>query len=283
MGLGTIITIGLVVIFGAGIRIVRPTHRMLIETLGKYTSTKEAGFSWVVPLIQSGRYVNVTEQMADTEKQTVITKDNLNAVVDAVVYYKVKDVKASQYNVDDHTIQLSSLARTTLRAVIGKMTFTEANENRDVINDKIGIVLNKETKNYGVDVLRVELQKIEAPADVQESMNAVVKAEREKIASKDVANALEIEADGIKRAEIQKADGFKQARVLEAEGKAQAIKLENESAHKYFIGNAQVLKKLETTVDALKNNSKIVVPTNTELINVIGDLAGTPIIRNKKK
>lgn len=266
-----------------GIRIVRPTHKMLIETLGKYVKTAEQGFHWIIPIIQSGTYVNITERMIDTEKQTVITRDNLNAIVDAVVYYKIKDVQAAAYNVDDHRSQLSSLARTTLRAVIGEMTFASANEKRDVINSKVETRLNKETQTYGVDVLRVEIQKIEAPSDVQEAMNAVVKAERQKIAATDFANAKEIEADGLRRSEIKKAEGIKMARILEAEGKAKSIQLENEAAHKYFIGNAQLLKKLEVTTDALKDNTKIVVPTNSELVNVIGDLSGTPININKQK
>ena len=109
--------------------------------------------------------VNITELMVDVEPQTVITRDKLNAIVDAVVYYKIMDVKKSVYNVDDHRAQLTSLARTTLRAVIGKMTLTEANENRDDINMKVEKVLDKETDSYGVEVLRVEIQKIEPPED----------------------------------------------------------------------------------------------------------------------
>jgi len=238
-----------------GIRIVRPTHKMLVETLGKYSKTKEQGFSWIFPIIQKTRYVNVTEQMVDVEPQTVITKDNLNAIVDAVVYYKIKDVKASQYNVDDHQNQLTSLTRTTLRAVVGKMTLTEANENRDEINKRVEAVLDKETESYGVEVLRVELQRIEPPQDVQQAMNEVVKAERKRIASAELANAVEIEADGRRRAAIKEADGRRQASILEAEGKAKAYKLVNES----FKGNAQLDKKLDVTRDALMNNAKIVL------------------------
>lgn len=266
----------------AGIRIVRPTDRLIIETLGKFTKIKDAGFVWIVPIIQSGYYVNITERMIDTKQQTVITKDNLNAIVDAVIYYKVRDVKSTLYNVDNHKIQVASLTRTTLRNVIGNMTFSEANSMRDKINALVEEVLSKETKSYGLEILRVELQKVEAPSDVQEAMNKVVKAEREKLAAKDYANAKVIEAEGVKRAEIETAEGFKQARIKEAEGKAKAIKLENESAHKYFKGNAQLLKKLETTEKSLMNNAKIVVPSNTELVNVIGDLGGVMPLPKKK-
>ncbi len=260
-----------------GIRIVRPTHMMLVETLGKYTGTRQQGFSWIIPFIQRSRRVNITEQMVDVNPQTVITKDNLNAIVDAVVYFQIKDAKASQYNVDDHESQLTSLARTTMRAVIGQMTFAEANEQRDEINVRVETILDKETKSYGVEVLRVEIQKIEAPQDVQQAMNEVVKAERQKLAAKDLANAVEIEADGKKRAAVKEAEGIKEASILKAEGEAKAFDLTNKS----FIGNAQILKKLEVTVESLRENSKIVIPENSELVNVIGELAGTLPIKRK--
>jgi regulator of protease activity HflC (stomatin/prohibitin superfamily) len=113
-------------------------------------------------------------------------------------------------------------------------------------------------------------------------MNKVVKAENEKVAAVDFATAAETNADGIKRAEIKKAEGIKQAKILEAEGEAQAIKLVNEAAEVYFKGNAQLLKKLQTTEIALKNNAKIVIPSNSELINVIGEMSGVlPIERHK--
>lgn len=247
--------VALTIFLISGIRIVRPTHKLLVETLGKYTKTRDAGFTWIIPFIQRAMRVNITERMVDIQPQTVITRDNLNAVVDAVVYYQIKDAKASQYNVDNHEIQLTSLARTTLRAVIGKMTFTEANEERDKINERVEKILDKETDSYGVEVLRVEIQKIEAPQDVQKAMNEVVVAERNKMASKDFANAKEIEADGLRRALIKEADGQKQSSILKAEGEAKAFKLINES----FVGNAQLLKKLEVTQASLENNTKIVL------------------------
>jgi len=115
-------------------------------------------------------------------------------------------------------------------------------------------------------------------------MNKVVKAENEKIAAIDFATAQETMADGSRRAEIKKADGVKQARILEAEGEAQAIKFVYEAANQYFVGNAQLLRRLETVERALTNNAKVVLPANAELINVIGELAGgfVPIPRGDK-
>jgi len=131
-------------VFILGIRIVRPTHKMLVETLGKYSKTVEQGFHWIIPLIQSGIKINITEQMVDIPPQTIQTNDKLNMTVDAVVYYKIKDVHASEYNVDGHKQQLTSLARTTLRAVMGKMSLTQCIQERSKINTNVESVLEKQ-------------------------------------------------------------------------------------------------------------------------------------------
>jgi regulator of protease activity HflC (stomatin/prohibitin superfamily) len=135
-------------------------------------------------------------------------------------------------------------------------------------------VLVKETTTWGIDIVRAELKQIDPPRDVQETMNKIVKAENEKISAIDFATAAETEADGEKRAAIKKAEGIRQARILQAEGEAEAIRLVNEAANRYFVGNAQLLKRLETVESSLKDNTKVVVPGNTELVNVIGDMAG---------
>lgn len=275
----------IVIIFFAGIRIVRPTSRGLIETLGKYTKYAQPGFHWIFPVIQKLYLVNITEQMFSAEPQIIITNDNLNATVDAQVYFKVKadeeDVKSAIYNVNDYKFQIINLARTTLRNIIGTLTLKSANSERGKINNELLNTLKEETGKWGIDIVRTELREIDPPKDVQETMNKVVKAENEKVAAIDFATAAETTADGIKRAEIKKAEGSKQAKILEAEGEAQAIRLVNEAADQYFVGNAQILRKLEALETALKNNAKIVVPSNNELINVIGDMAGVLPVNHK--
>jgi regulator of protease activity HflC (stomatin/prohibitin superfamily) len=267
-----------VLIFLLGIRIVRPTHRGLIERLGRYKQFAGPGFHWIVPLIDRMIQVNITEQMVDAQPQEIITNDNLNARVDAQVYFKVRDdeenVKSSQYHVNNYQFQIVNLARTTLRNIIGTLTLKSANSERDKINTALLTTLSKETQNWGMAIVRTELKEIDPPKDVQETMNKVVKAENEKVAALDFANAAEREADGIKRAEIKKAEGIKQAKILSAEGEAEAIKLVNEAANTYFIGNAQLLRKLETLEKSLMNNAKIVIPSGSELVNVIGEMAG---------
>jgi regulator of protease activity HflC (stomatin/prohibitin superfamily) len=275
-----------VVIFGiwllSGIRIVRPTHRGLVEVFGKYWRYAMPGFHWIVPVIMRMYRVDIRELLVDAQPQMIITNDNLNARVDAQVYLKVKadeeSVKASQYNVFNYEMQIVNLARTTLRNIIGTLTLKSANSERGRINEELRNTLLVETASWGIEILRTELKEIDPPEDVQATMNKVVKAENEKIAAVDFATATETQADGQRRAAIKTADGNKQARILEAEGQAEAIKLVNEAADKYFIGNAQVLRKLEALERSLAQNAKVVVPGDSQLINVIGELAGiTPV------
>ncbi|HTZ11277.1 MAG TPA: SPFH domain-containing protein, partial [Candidatus Margulisiibacteriota bacterium] len=188
------------------------------------------------------------------------------------------------YNVNNYQWQIVNLARTTLRNIIGTLTLKSANSERGKINDELHRTLMTETAHWGIDIVRTELKEIDPPKDVQETMNKVVKAENEKIAAIDFATATETAADGQKRAEIKKAEGIKQARILQAEGEAEAIKLVNEAAQEYFVGNAQVLRKLEAVEKSLENNAKIVIPSNTELVNVIGELAGVlPLKKEQPK
>ncbi len=277
----------IVVLFFAGIRIVRPTHRGLIETFGKYSKFAAPGFHWIIPVIQVIYQVNTTEQMVNAEPQVIITNDNLNATVDAQVYFKIKTeeecVKNSMYNVNNYQIQIVALARTTLRNIIGTLSLRSANSERGRINTDLLETLKNETQNWGIDIMRTELKEIDPPKDVQDTMNKVVKAENEKIAAIDFATAAETTADGIKRAEIKKAEGIKQAKILAAEGEAQAIMLVNEAADQYFKGNAQLLRKLEAVETALKNNAKIIVPAESELVNVIGELAGVLPVKMERK
>jgi len=280
-------------------KIVRQTERGLVERFGKFNRYAEPGLHIIIPLMERMIIVNITEQMFDASKQEIITDDNLNATVDAQVYYKVRadeeSVKNAIYNVNDYQRQIVNLARTTLRNIIGTLTLKKANSERDKINTTLLETLTSEADNWGSDRARTELKEIDTPDDVQQTMNQVVKAENEKIDATDFATAEESKADGIKRAAIKKAEGDKQSRILEAEGekqglvleaegnkksrvlkaegKAKAIELENTAAQNFFKNEAQLFKSLETVVAALENNTKIVLPAGDGLVNVIGDMA----------
>jgi len=283
MEIAALVIVGVIVILAlwvvaSAVKIVRPTQRGLVERFGKYNRFAPPGMHFMVPFAEKMYLVNITEQMVDAEPQEIITNDNLNATVDAQVYFKVKDseedVKACLYNVRNYERQIVNLARTTLRNIIGTLTLRSANSERGRINTALYQTLFSETQRWGIEIVRTELKEINPPQDVQATMNKVVKAENEKIAAIDTATAAETEADGRRRAVIKLAEADKQSTILRAEGEAEAIKLVNEAADMYFKGNAQILRKLEAVEKSLSSNAKIVVPSGSSLMNVIGNLMG---------
>jgi len=272
-----------VIFFLSGIRVVQPTYRGVIERLGKYNRFLNVGFNWIIPVIESAKYRNITERMTNIASQEIITKDNLNAKVELVVYQKVRNdedsVKKSYYEVEDYKTQIIMLAQTTARNVIGNMKFTEVNSQRAMLNKLLAETIDKEIENWGLKVVRVELKDITPPQAVQETMNNIIQAQNAKDAAIDFATAVETKADGARRAAIKEADGIKQANILKAEGEAQAIQLVNEAAEKYFIGNAQKLRQIEMVEKSLKDNAKIVITQDG--INPSILIGGLPIEREK--
>ena len=259
-----------------GFKIVRPVERGLIERLGKYNRFAEAGFHFVVPLVERMIKVDITENMMEVDTQEIITEDNLNAKVDLVIYYKVVEdeiaVKKSVYKVHEFEPQITRLAQTTARNVIGTMKFVDVNSKRSKLNQDIAIILKKETSSWGVEILRVELKEIIPPKEVQETMNQVIQAENTKRAAVDFATSVETKADGEKRANIKEAEGIGQGRRIVADANAYKIKIENEAARKYFVGNAQKLKTLEVALGSLQNNSKIILGADNKQILKLFDL-----------
>lgn len=304
----------IIIILIGGIRTVRPTERALIERLGKYKKFASPGFNWVIPMIDKLRKVNITEQSVDAEEQEIITNDNLNATVDAQIYFKIKSdegsIKACQYNVHNVKYQITNLARTSLRNIIGTLSLKEANSQRDMINDQLTTILNDETKQWGIDVVRAELKEISPPKDVQGTMNQIVIAENEKIAAKDFATASETRADGEKRSRIKQAEGEKSSAILRSEGLNKSLELEAEGNKKASVLHSEGVKKsleleaegkkkafelinasfkdaakehkrLEVLENSLKNNSKIIITEkgiSPQLI--IGDIPAGIIKKN---
>lgn len=250
----------------AGIKIIRPTRRGLVETMGKYNPVsgyRTPGFNFIWPIFQRMIQVNITEQMTNIEPQEIITKDNLNAKVDLVVYFRIKpdqqSVARSVYEVNNVDAQLDTLARTTARNVIGTLPFADVNSERNELNKRLQLILVKETANWGVEVLKVELKDIVPPRDVQDTMNKVIKAQNEKQAAVDLATAAETQADGRRRASIKEAEGLASAKKIVADGEAYRLKTVNNAANQFFKGNAITLRKLDVTESALKDNAKVVL------------------------
>ena len=194
-----------------GIKIIRPYQKGVVEQLGRYKATYDPGLKFVIPIIQSVTKVDMRERVVDVPPQEVITKDNVTVTVDAVIYYEPTDPQRLIYNVANFVMAITKLAQTNLRNVIGDMSLDAALTSRDTVNVSLREVLDDATDKWGVRVVRVEIQRIDPPADVMDAMHEQMKAERTR-------RAVVTEADGVKQAEITRAEGEKQSAILEAEG-----------------------------------------------------------------
>lgn len=280
------IIVGVIVaiFFLSGLRIVRPTHRAAVENFGKFNRFQESGLTLIIPIYQKMYSVNITEQLVDVKRQKVITLDNLNCDVDAQIYYKVgedvESLKKALYKVNNYDRQIVQLAKTTLRDVIGQKKFEDVNSKRGLLNKLIFDQIKKETEGWGISIIRVELKEIDPPNDVQNTMNDIIKANNTKVAAKDFAESVKIEASGEKRAMIELAQGDRQAQIERATGEAKAIttvaeanakkyQVESNSLTRHFKGTAVVYKQLETAENSYKDNSKIIVNDPKNPLNII--------------
>ncbi len=206
-----------IVYVASAIKIVSQFEKGLVERFGRYIKTVDPGLRLIVPFVERLRRIDMREQVVDVPPQEVITKDNVVVTVDAVVYYQATDPMKLKYNVANFILAATKLAQTNLRNVIGDLQLDEALTSRDVINVQLRSILDEATDVWGTKVVRVEIQRIDPPADVTEAMHRQMKAER-------VRRAVVTEAEGDRQSQILQAEGIKQARILEAEGQAQAIK-----------------------------------------------------------
>ena len=201
-----IIAIVVVLVAFRSIRIVQPYQKGVIERLGRYQRTVQPGLTLIIPFVDSIQKVDMREQVVDVPPQEVITKDNVVVTVDAIVYYEATDPIKLVYNVADFYNAATKLAQTNLRNVIGELELDSALTSRDHINTKLREVLDEATDKWGVRVVRVEIKRIDPPADITQSMHQQMKAEREK------------------RAAILESEGDRQSQILSAEGQAEAVK-----------------------------------------------------------
>ena len=200
-----------------GFKIVRQHEAGLVERWGRYRSQLDPGLHLIVPLVDRIKRVDMREIVVDVPPQEVITKDNVVVTVDAVVYYQATDPVKLVYNVQNFVLAATKLAQTNLRNIVGDIDLDDALTSREMINAQLRSILDEATDVWGTRVVRVELQRIDPPADVTEAMHRQMKAERDR-------RALVTEAEGQKRSEILQAEGVKQSAILQAEGQAQAIK-----------------------------------------------------------
>jgi regulator of protease activity HflC (stomatin/prohibitin superfamily) len=249
----------------------------LIIRLGKYSTTADAGLVFLTPFVDSLIRVDMREQVINVNPQQVITKDNVSVTVDAVIYYKVVDPVKAEFEVANFDYAATTLAQTNLRNLIGDKQLDEVLTARDTINTNLRAVLDEATNSWGVKVTKVELQKIDPPQDITDSMSQQMKAEREK-------RARVLEAQGIREAEILRAQGDAQARLLRAEAEAKSVEMVAQAAEKNFTDRAERLRQLEVTQAVMANGAtKYVIPTSSNLVSMLNLDENTKVIPIKNR
>src|SRR3989344_5509464 len=268
----TIAIIGIVALFRS-LRIVNQYEKGIILRLGRYLATADPGITFLMPFLDGMTKVDMRERVINVMPQEVITHDNVSVGVDAVIYYKVTDPVKAEFEIEDFDIAATTLAQANLRNIIGDKTLDQILTARDVINVNLRDVLDEATDNWGVKVTRVEVQKIDPPQDIVDSMSQQMKAEREKRAAILRAEGFKqsniLEAEGKRQKDILEAEGQAKARVLQANAEAEAVKQVAEAAEKYFKDRAQMLKKLDVSQEVLKQGTKWILPDSADLVNVL--------------
>jgi len=255
-------------------RIVKQYEKGLVLRLGKYKATADSGLTFLVPVIEDMIKVDMRERVINVEPQKVITKDNVSVTVDAVIYYRISDPVKATFEVQNFGYAATTLAQTNLRNLIGDKSLDETLTARDTINSNLRMVLDEATNTWGVRITRVEVQKIDPPADITEAMSRQMKAERDKRAaileSEGVKQSQILQAEGVKQSEILRAEGDAQAKITRAQAEAQAIQLVSNAAESHFRERAEVSKKLDVLREVLATQTKFVLPSNSDLLNVLG-------------
>jgi len=241
----------------------RPYERGIQETLGKYTRFVSPGLGVQWPFLQLVRVRDIREHTMDIMPQSVITKDNVEISVDGVMWVRPADdeesIKRTFYNIDDWKRAVIQLAMTNLRQEFGDLTLDESLVAREKIATNLKAVLGAFAIEWGLTVSKVEIRLIDPPEDIKKAMHKQKTAEQERRSMRLLATGEFEAAEQQKLAAIQRAEGEREAAIKIAEGQAEAIRLVNESAEKYFVGNAQTLKQIEMVEASLKDNTKVVL------------------------
>lgn len=272
--LGIIVIVVLLIFAIRAVRIIRPYEKGVVERLGRYLRTWEPGLHLLVPFLDRVTKVDMRENVVDVPPQEVITKDNVAVTVDAVVYYEATDPFKLIYNVTNFYLAATKLAQTNLRNVIGDMQLDESLTSREKINVTLRDILDDATDKWGVRIVRVELQRIEPPADVTQAMHRQMKAERER-------RAMILEAEGDKTAAIERAEGTKQSAILEAEGRATAIKeiADAERSQKILVaeGEAQAIKSVFSAIHEGDPSDDLLAIRYIDALKIVADGKATKI------
>jgi regulator of protease activity HflC (stomatin/prohibitin superfamily) len=269
--LGLIFLVILLAIFSA--KIVPQKTALIIERLGKYNRTIEAGLHFIVPFIDNISYSHsMKEQAIDVPSQICITKDNISVEVDGILYLQVIDPQKASYGIDNYKYASTQLAQTTMRSIIGKLELDKTFEERETINMSIVEAVDKASAPWGVKVARYEVKNITPPQSIKDAMEKQMRAEREKravIAESEGEKQAKINrADGDKQELIARSEGEKQKRINEAEGKAKEI---------YTIAEATALgiSKIALSINEKGGKDAVNLRVAEQYINEFGNLAKT--------
>jgi regulator of protease activity HflC (stomatin/prohibitin superfamily) len=218
------------------IRIVPQARAGIVERLGRYHRTLDAGLALVIPFVDKLRpLIDLREQVVSFKPQSVITDDSLNVHIDSVVYYQVTDAKAATYEIANYIAAIEQLTVTTLRNVIGSMTLEDTLTSRDQINTQLRVVLDEATGKWGIRVNRVELKSIEPPGTIREAMEKQMRADRDKraaiLTAEGVKQSQILTAEGEKQSSILRAEGLRESQILQAQGQSKAIETVFQAIH----------------------------------------------------
>ncbi len=223
-----VLAVFLFIVAASGVRIVPQAKAGIVERLGRYQRTLDAGLTLIVPFIDRVKpLIDLREQVVSFPPQPVITEDNLVVQIDTVLYFTITDAKSVTYEVANPLQAIEQLTVTTLRNVIGGLTLEDALTSRDNINSQLRVVLDEATGKWGIRVNRVELKSIDPPGSIQEAMEKQMRAERDRRAAilnaEGVKQSQILTAEGEKQSAVLKAEGAKEAAILRSQGEAQAI------------------------------------------------------------
>ena len=255
MNIGWILTIILLVfllmVLASCVKIVPQAQAMVVERLGGYLATWSVGVHFKVPFVDRiARRVNLKEQVIDFKPQPVITEDNVTMQIDTVVFFQITDPKLFAYGVENPLMAIENLTATTLRNIIGDLELDETLTSRELINTKMRTLLDVATDPWGIKVNRVELKNIIPPAEIQDSMEKQMKAERER------REAI-LRAEGEKKSTVLVAEGKKESAILDAEAEKQAAILRAEAQKERMIREAEgqaeaILKVQQATAEGIR-------------------------------
>ena len=282
--LAVIVLVAIIVVIKS-IVVVSQANTVIVERLGKYRKTLDAGFHIIVPIIEKKvNVISLKEKVADFPPQPVITKDNVTMQIDTVVYFQITDPKLYTYGVERPMSAIENLTATTLRNLIGDLELDQTLTSRDTINQQMRSILDEATDPWGIKVNRVELKNILPPRDIQEAMEKQMRAERQKreaiLSAQGEKEAAILSAQGEKESAILRAEAKKTAMIKEAEGQAEAllrvyeaqargIELINNSHPNSAYLTLKGFEALEKVADG--KATKLIIPS--EIQNVTGLLA----------